>query len=74
MTRTVSPRWQRRRNRVLLRLVAELVMWLTPQVRARVHVGISIAAGRTPADWQLAAAGFDRAALGAQVLGEEVVP
>ena len=70
----MSPRLDRMRNRILLRAVAELIMLTTPRVRARAQVAIRIAAGRTPSDWLLAKAGFDRQYLAAAVLGEEVIP
>ncbi len=71
---TVTRRLQRLRDRLLLRLIAELAMWTTPQVRARIQVAIRIAAGQTPPDWLLARAGYDRAWLASAVLGEEVIP
>lgn len=71
---TVAWRLQCFRNRLLLRFIAELAMWTTPRVRARIQVAIRIAAGRTPSDWLLARAGYDRAWLASAVLGEEVIP
>ena len=70
----MNPRLDRLRNRILLRLVAELIMLTTPRVRARARVAIRIAAGRTPSDSLLARAGMNRAYLAAAVLGEEVIP
>jgi hypothetical protein len=37
-------------------------------------VAVRVAAGRTPTDWLLAKAGFDRRLLAAAVLGEEITP
>jgi hypothetical protein len=70
----VTDRLCRWRTRVLMRAVVELVLLLPDRPRARMKVAVRVAAGRTPTDWLLAKAGFDRRLLAAAVLGEEITP